>query len=96
MPTCQSQSSAENFGGIWSVAFSPDGQYLAAGDTKGDIILRHIADGQPIMRFKGHTAWVVSLDFSPDGKTLASSSCDCTAKLWDIDTGQCLHKFRRS
>ena len=36
---------AENFGGIWSVAFSPDGQYLAAGDTKGDIILRRKAMG---------------------------------------------------
>ena len=84
---------AENFGGIWSVAFSPDGEYLAAGDTKGDIILRRVADGQPIMRFRGHTAWVVSLDFSPDGKTLASSSCDCTTKLWDITNGKCLHSL---
>jgi WD40 repeat protein len=82
---------AENFGGIWSVAFSPDGQYLAAGDTKGDILLRRVVDGQPIRSFKGHRGWVVSLAFSPDGHTLASGSCDCTAKLWDVDTGQCLH-----
>ena len=82
---------AEAFGGIWSVAFSPDGQYLAAGDTKGEIILRRVADGQPIRSFKGHHGWVVSLDFSPDGNTLASSSCDCTAKLWDVKTGQCLY-----
>jgi WD40 repeat protein len=82
---------AENFGGIWSVAFSPDGQYLAAGDTKGDILLRRVADGQPIRTFKGHRGWVVSLDFSPDGNTLASGSCDCTAKLWDVHTGQCMH-----
>lgn len=84
---------AENFGGIWSVAFSPDGKYLAAGDTKGDIILRRVADGQPIMRFQGHSSWVVSLAFSPDGKTIASSSCDCTAKIWDVNTGQCLHSL---
>ena len=84
---------AENFGGIWSVAFSPDGKYLAAGDTKGNILLRRVADGQPIRSYEGHNAWVVSLAFSPDGKTLASSSCDCTAKLWDIDTGQCLHSL---
>ena len=82
---------AENFGGIWSVAFSPDGQYLAAGDTKGDIILRRVADGQPILRFKGHEGWVVSLDFNLDGDILASSSCDCTAKLWDVNTGKCLY-----
>ncbi len=82
---------AENFGGIWSVAFSPDGQYLAAGDTKGDIILRRVADGQIIRRYKGHNGWVVSLAFSPDGNTLASGCCDCRAKLWDVNTGECLH-----
>ena len=84
---------AENFGGIWSVAFSPDGQYLAAGDTKGNILLRQVTDGRVIRSFTGHSAWVVSLAFSPDGNTLASSSCDCTAKLWDVNTGQCLHSL---
>ena len=85
---------AENFGGIWSIAFSPDGQYLAAGDTKGDILLRRVVDGQAIRRFEGHNGWVVSLAFSPDGNTLASGSCDCTAKLWDVNTGQCLHTLK--
>ena len=84
---------AENFGGIWSVAFSPNGQYLAAGDTKGNILLRRVADGRVIRSFTGHHAWVVSLAFSPDGNTLASSSCDCTAKLWNVATGQCLHSL---
>ena len=84
---------AENFGGIWSVAFSPDGKYLATGDTKGDILLRRVADGQPIRSFEGHNSWVVSLAFSSDGKILASGSCDCTAKLWDVNTGQCLYSL---
>ncbi len=84
---------AENFGGIWSVAFSPDGKYLATGDTKGDILLRRVADGQPIRSFEGHNSWVVSLAFSSDGKILASGSCDCTAKLWDVSTGQCLYSL---
>ncbi|MEL6438181.1 MAG: NB-ARC domain-containing protein [Cyanobacteria bacterium J06621_8] len=85
---------AENFGGIWSVDFSPDGQYLAAGDTKGTIFLRNVADNQIIRRFEGHHGWVVSLKFSPDGQMLASGSCDCTAKLWDVNTGRCLHTLR--
>jgi WD40 repeat protein len=85
---------AENFGGVWSVAFSPDGEYLAAGDTKGNILLRRVADGQPMRIFTGHHAWVVSLAFSPDGKTLASGSCDSTAKLWNVTTGQCLHSLK--
>ncbi|MEL6495127.1 MAG: NB-ARC domain-containing protein, partial [Cyanobacteria bacterium J06623_7] len=84
---------AENFGGVWSVAFSPDGAYLAAGDTKGNILLRRVADGQPIRSYTGHSAWVVSLAFSPDGRLLASGSCDSTAKLWDLNTGGCLHSL---
>jgi WD40 repeat protein len=85
---------AENFGGIWSVAFSPDGQYLAAGDTKGHISLRRIVDSQPIRIIEGHHGWVVSLAFSPDGQILASSSCDCIVKLWNVNTGKCLHTLK--
>ncbi len=85
---------AEAFGGIWSVVFSPDGQYLATGDTKGEILVRRSADGQIVLSLKGHNGWVVSLAFSPDGKTLASGSCDCTIKLWNIDTGKCLHTLQ--
>ncbi|MGF1479657.1 MAG: NB-ARC domain-containing protein [Cyanophyceae cyanobacterium] len=85
---------AEAFGGIWSVAFSPDGTILAVGDTKGEILLRQVENGRPICSFKGHNGWVVSLAFSPNSNTLASSSCDCTAKLWDINTGQCLHTLK--
>ena len=85
---------AEAFGGIWSVAFSPDGKLLATGDTKGEILLRRVADGQVLCSFEGHTSYVVSLSFSPHGDILASSGCDFTAKLWDINTGQCLHTLK--
>ena len=81
---------AENFGGILSVAFSPDGNLLAMGDSNGEIRLYQVADCQQILTCKGHTNWVVSLAFSPDGRTFASSSTDHIMKLWDIGTGQCL------
>ena len=84
---------AEDFGGIWSVAFSPDGQYLAVGDTKGNILLRRVKDDRLIRSFPAHNAWVVALAFSPDGSTLVSGSCDCTAKLWNVDTALCLHSL---
>ncbi|MDJ0535602.1 MAG: WD40 repeat domain-containing protein, partial [Xenococcaceae cyanobacterium MO_207.B15] len=83
----------QNFGSILSVTFSPDGKLLAAGDSKGEIRLWRVADGQQLLTCEGHTDWVWSVAFSPDGNMLASGSVDRTVKLWDISSGQCLHTF---
>ena len=85
---------AENFGGILSVAFSPDGKLLATGDSNGEIRLWQVADGKQVLTCKGHTNWVVSLAFNSDGSTLASGSSDCTVRLWDVSTGRCLYTLR--
>ena len=81
---------SETFGGVLSVAFSPDGKLLAMGNTNGEIRLYQVTDGKHILNCKGHTNWVVSLAFSSDGSILASSSTDYTVKLWNLTTGQCL------
>ncbi|WP_036478891.1 NB-ARC domain-containing protein [Myxosarcina sp. GI1] len=80
----------ETFGGIISVAFSPDGEILAAGDSNGDIHLWRVADSRPLNTFRGHTSWVTSLNFSPNNMLLASGSSDSNVKLWNIKTGECL------
>ncbi|MBD2414718.1 hypothetical protein FACHB389_21065 [Nostoc calcicola FACHB-389] len=85
---------AETFGGVLSVAFSPDGKLLALGDTNGEIHLRQVADGRQVFVSKGHSSWVISLAFSPDGRIFASGGGDYTVKLWDIDTGQCLQTLQ--
>jgi WD40 repeat protein len=85
---------AETFGGIISVAFSPNGKLLAMGDTNGEISLRQVADGKKLLTCKEHINWVTSLAFSPDGSTLVSSSCDYVVKLWNVNTGQCLQSLQ--
>ncbi|MEH2269867.1 MAG: NB-ARC domain-containing protein [Nostoc sp.] len=79
----------ETFGGIFSVAFSPNGKLLATGDTNGEIRLYEVANSQQLMTCKGHAGWVWSVSFSPDGQVLASGGNDQTIKLWDVSTGQC-------
>jgi WD40 repeat protein len=80
----------QTFGGIFCLAFSPDGKLVAAGDSLGQVYLWRVAGGQPLWSAVGHTQWVRAVAFSPDGETLASGSVDGNGiiKLWDVRTGQ--------
>ena len=84
---------AKTFGSVLSVAFSPDGRFLATGHANGEIRLWQIADRKQLSIYRGHFNQVRTIAYSPDGKTLASGSHDHTIKLWNIQTGKCLHTF---
>jgi WD40 repeat protein/Cdc6-like AAA superfamily ATPase len=84
---------AETFTTIYSMAFSPNGKYLAAGDADGQIHLWKVGDYQKIFTRQKHIAPVRAIAYSPDGKTLVSGSDDCTVKLWNVETGECLYTF---
>ncbi len=43
---------------------------------------------------KGHTQPVTRISYSPDGKHIASSSADCTVKVWDTQTGRVTTTFK--
>ncbi|GCE07884.1 WD40 repeat domain-containing protein [Dictyobacter aurantiacus] len=80
----------DTFGSILSVAFSPDGDLLAAGTASGEIRIWHAASGLPLQTIRGHINWVSSVAFSSDGRALASGSDDQTVRLWEVNSGQCL------
>src|ERR1035437_6970179 len=78
-------------GGFESVAFSPDGKYLATGEggktgsAGGQIVLWDVASGYtPEVLARGGGAWVDALAFSRDGKTLAAALADASAALYSI------------
>ncbi len=81
--------------GVTAVAFSPDGNTLAAGSGPADgrIYLRDAATGRVLRKLQGHTAEVHSLRYSPDGLLLASGSDDRTTRLWDVKTGNQVYRF---
>ncbi|WP_310490137.1 pentapeptide repeat-containing protein [Chamaesiphon sp. VAR_69_metabat_338] len=80
----------QTFSSILAIAYSPEGQTLAASDSNGEIRLWSVQDGQCLLTCSGHTNWVRSIAFSPDGRYLASSSDDRTIKLWDLQDGTCV------
>jgi WD40 repeat protein len=76
-------------GHVRSVAFSPDGKFLAAGGASRTIMLRALGElGLPIQMStpQSHTEMVNSLVFWPGGKVLASGSDDGTTRLWRLGT----------
>ncbi len=81
---------------VSTLAFSPDGQYLATGaggwDATDDSSIRiwRVSNGALLGTLEGHGDWVYALAFSPDGHTLLSSGRNGSQgiiKLWNLDDG---------
>ncbi len=70
--------------GVLSVAFSPDGKYLASGSQDYTVKLWNVELQKEVTTLRGHRYSVYSVAFSPDGKYLASGSGDNTVKLWSV------------
>lgn len=67
-----------------SIRFSPDGQLLATGDSRGTVWLWRVSDGRLLKTLTGHQQIITELTFSPDGAWLLSGSQDRTVRFWGV------------
>ena len=67
---------------VWALAFSPNGQLLAAGAAGGTVRIWDVAAQKAVAQFEGDPVSVYTLVFSQDGRTLASAGYHGLIKLW--------------
>jgi len=72
---------------ITSLAFSPDGQVLAAANGNADVHLWDLATGKEMHQLRTQPPFAHRLAFSPDSKRLAAVNRE-EVKLWDVVSGQ--------
>lgn len=77
-------SGAGHDAAIRSLAFSPDGQFLASGSEDNTTIIRDLG-GTEIGRLNLQGGEVYALAFSPDGKLLATAGGDDKIILWNTE-----------
>jgi WD40 repeat protein len=83
-------------GEVMCVAFSPDGQTLAAGADNGVLYFWQVSPQNTLQLtgiYQGHRSQYGGLAFSPDGRYLASGGDDQTVQIWDMRTRSSAHKL---
>jgi len=79
----QAQHLTGHIGAIHSVAWSPDGRFLASADNTGHLLLWYPAQSQvPILKITQNAA-ILAVSWSPDGKKLAIAAGK-TVTLWAL------------
>jgi eukaryotic-like serine/threonine-protein kinase len=67
---------------VTSVAWSPDGRFIASGSSDMTIQVWDAATSKHFFTYKGHGDKVNTVAWSPDGKYLAAGSADGVVQVW--------------
>ncbi len=79
------------FQGIFTLAFSPVGDYLAIGFDSGLHCMQRVHEDYPLHRRLHAGGTVCTACFNPDGSWLAAAGTECTVWIWATKSGHCLH-----
>ena len=77
-----------------SVAFAANGPLLAAGTTRGEVVVWSRDDWKEQRVLRGHVNWVSAVAFAANGRMLASGGSDMLLKIWDAGTGEEFRTYR--
>jgi WD40 repeat protein len=76
-----------HFSEVNTVAWSPNGKFIASGSRDYTAKIWDVTTGENIFTYTQHNNWVNTVAWSLDGKSIASGSADDTVQVWDATTG---------
>jgi WD40 repeat protein len=71
---------------VSTVAYSPDGRFIASGDMDGLVKLWNASSQVELYTFRSASNRVSSVAFSPDNLHLAAAGQDTLVRRWDLQT----------
>jgi DNA-binding beta-propeller fold protein YncE/predicted Ser/Thr protein kinase len=74
-------------GGIFGIAFTPDGKRALTASHDGTVRLWELSTGTELKRFRGHEGPLWGLAVSPDGGWAVSGGEDGTVRTWGLPNG---------
>ncbi|XP_028835063.1 PWP2 small subunit processome component [Denticeps clupeoides] len=77
-----------HFNNMATLAYSPDGQYIATGGDDGKVKVWNTNSGLCFVTFTEHTSCVTNVTFTSSGFVIVSASLDGTVRAFD------LHRYR--
>jgi len=82
---------------VYSIDFSPCGQYLASGSFDKSVFLWKIfgeeCQNMGVLKKDGHKNAIVQVKWNHDSTAVVSGSADKTLALWDVETGKRKRKY---
>ena len=75
-------------GGVLCLAYSANGQFLAAGGCNAIAQRWSLVGSDPPQQLLGHGLPITAIAFSPDNHYLVTGSADRTIRLWSVDSGE--------
>ncbi|TDL25119.1 WD40 repeat-like protein [Rickenella mellea] len=80
---------------VHDVRFASSGEFFASAGSDIKIFVYDGKTGDTLGEFTegGHQGSVMSCSWSTDNKLLATSSLDCTVKLWDVETRKAIQTW---
>ena len=68
---------------ISALKYNREGNWLATGDSKGNVVIRNAESLEEIENLEGHKSRIYDIDFNIDDNQMATSSLDGTVRIWD-------------